>query len=282
MIKHAIILITVALLCGCDKPDRPAPSGQPPERIISLAPNITDTLYDLGLEARLVGISRFSSGQEKSDLPVVGDFMNINYEAVISLQPDLVVLEKSSDDQKARLENLGIPYLETGSLTIGDILASIHTIGEVCKVEEQATTLIGRLERQIDAARNTPGRRPRTLLTFSDFSSHTKIEQVYAFGVACIHSELLGIAGADNVVTDSRPSVTLSREAIIRLNPELIIELTAGGPTNHWENLSSVDAVKHHRIHVLDGAYTTIPSPGFLMRTLADFSRIIRQSEWSQ
>lgn len=281
MIK-SILSLLILLLLGCGKSSELSNAGHPPERIISLAPNITDTLHDLGLETRLVGISRFSETDSDSNLPVVGDFMNINYEAVISLQPDLVVLEKSSDDQKARLENLGIPYLETGSLTIGDILDSIRTIGEICEVEEEATELIARLERQIDAARNTPGHRPRTLITFSDFSNHTKIEQVYAFGVACIHSELLGIAGADNVVTDSRPSVTLSREAIIRLNPELIIELTAGGPTNQWENLSSVDAVKHHRVYVLDGPYTTIPSPGCLMRTLADFSRIIRQSEWSQ
>ena len=281
MIKRAIVLITFALLCGCDKPARPAPSGQPPQRIISLAPNITDTLHDLGLGSRLVGISRFSEKDSASDLPVVGDFMNINYEAVVSLQPDLVVLEKSSDDQKARLDSLGIPYLETGSLTIDDILDAIRAIGEACQAEEQADEMTIALEHQIDAARNSPAHRPRTLLIFSDFSNHTKIEQVYAFGAACIHSELLEIAGADNVVTDSRPSVTLSREAVIRLDPELIIELSAGGPANHWENLTSVDAVRHQRVYVLDGSYTTIPSPGCLMRTLADFSGIIRQSEWS-
>ena len=103
----------------------------------------------------------------------------------------------------------------------------------------------------------------------------------HAFGASCIHSELLGLAGADNVVADSRPSVTLSREAVIRLNPELIIELSAGGPTNHWQELSSVDAVQHNRIYVLDGSYTTIPSPRCLMQTLTDFSRIIRQNEGS-
>lgn len=280
MIKR-ILLLLLLMLPGCGKPAAPPAVDHPPQRIISLAPNITDTLLDLGLENLLVGISRFSSGDENLDLPVVGDFMNINYEAVVSLQPDLVVLEKSSDAQKARLESLRIPYLETGSLTIGDILASIRDIGAVCEVDEEADQLIARMERQIDAARNMPEHRPRTLLTFSDFSNHAKIEQVFAFGAACIHSELLGIAGADNVITDSRPSVTLSREAIIRLNPELIIELAAGGPTNHWANLSSVEAVKQHRIYVLDGSDTTIPSPSCLMRTLADFSRIIRQSEWS-
>jgi iron complex transport system substrate-binding protein len=278
MIKR-ILSLSLILLLGCGKPAAPPVVDHPPARIISLAPNITDTLQDLGLEKRLVGISRFSSGEEKSDLPVVGDFMNINYEAVISLHPDLVVLEKSSDDQKARLENLGIPYLETGSLTIGDILASIRQIGEVCEVEEQATELIARLERKIDAARNTPSHRPRTLITFGEFTNPSKVEQVYAFGAGCLHSEMLAIAGGDNVVSDTRPSVTLSREAVMRLNPELIIELTIGGPTNHWDNLSSVDAVQNGRIHVLDGPYTCIPSPSCFIKTLEDVSAIIRETE---
>jgi ABC-type Fe3+-hydroxamate transport system substrate-binding protein len=276
MIKRILLLLSVLLL-GCGQPAAPPAGDQPPERIISLAPNITDTLLELGLEGRLVGVSRFSSGKENPGLPMVGDFLNINYEAVVSLQPDLVVLEQSSDDQKARLENLGIPYLETGSLTIDDVFDSIHTIGEVCEVEEQAAELIARMERQIDAARNMPNPRPRILLAFSDFSGREKVEQVYAFGAACIHSELLEIAGGDNAVTDSRPSVMLSREAVIRLNPELIIELSAGGPTNHWENLSSIDAVMNREIHVLTDAYTTIPAPGCLMLILADFSEIIRQ-----
>ena len=277
MIKN-ILALALLLLSGCGKPTVPSKTGQPPERIISLAPNITDTLHDLGLGNRLVGISRFSSGQETSDLPVVGDFMNINYEAVISLQPDLVVLEKSSDDQKARLENLGIPYLETGSLTIGEILDSIRQIGAVCEVEEQAAELTAQLEQQIDAARNTPSYRPRTLITFGEFSNSSKVEQVYAFGADCLHSEMLAIAGGDNVVSNTNPSVTLSREAIMRLNPELIIELTIGGPSNQWENLSSVDAVQNDQIHVLDAPYTCIPSPGCFIKTLGDFSRIIRQN----
>ena len=277
MIKN-ILALALLLLSGCDKPPELASPGHPPERIISLAPNITDTLHDLGLGNRLVGISRFSETDSVSDLPVVGDFMNINYEAVISLQPDLVVLEKSSDDQKARLENLGIPYLETGSLTIGEILDSIRQIGAVCEVEEQAAELTAQLEQQIDAARNTPSYRPRTLITFGEFSNSSKVEQVYAFGADCLHSEMLAIAGGDNVVSNTNPSVTLSREAIMRLNPELIIELTIGGPSNQWENLSSVDAVQNDQIHVLDGPYTCIPSPGCFIKTLGDFSRIIRQN----
>lgn len=272
----------ILLLCACGKPAPQPEAGQTPERIISLAPNITETLYDLGLGKQLIGATRFSSTETNSDLPIVGDFMNINYEKIVSLQPDLVILEKSADAEKARLAALGIPYLETGSLSIDAIVESIQRIGTACGAEAQASTLVEAFTGKMESLRNTPSHRPRTLITFSDYSNHDKIEQVYAFGADCIHSELLDIAGGDNVVSDSRPSVILSREAVIRMNPELIIELAAGGPSNNWENLPSVDAVQHHRIHVLDGTYTTIPAPTCLLKTLEDISTIIRKTDLSQ
>lgn len=279
-VRSIVILATTLLvLPGCGRSPESTQSNQPPERIIALAPNITDTLIDLGLSNRLVGASRFTHVEQALDIPVIGDFMNINYEKIVTLKPDLVILERSSDAVKARLESLGIPYIETCSLSIADIFDSIQHIGETCGIDQRAAELIEQFNRQLNTLKNTPAHRPRTLLTFSDFSNATKIEQVYAFGANCIHSELLRIAGGDNVVVDARPSVILSQEAVIRMNPELIIELSAGGPTNQWANLPSVDAVRHHRIHILDGTYTTIPSPSCLIQTLEDFSRIVRREK---
>jgi len=98
MIKQFLWLF-IALLCACGKPEQPAAQNGHAERIISLAPNITETLYDLGLGERLVGASRF--GTSDPELAIVGDFMNVNYEAIVALKPDLVILEKSSPSLKS-------------------------------------------------------------------------------------------------------------------------------------------------------------------------------------
>jgi iron complex transport system substrate-binding protein len=277
MIKPISLLFILMLLSGCGKPVAPAARKTTPQRIISLSPNITETLYELNLNDRLVGISRFSTSSTNSGIAIVGDFLNINYESIVGLRPDLVILEQSAETPKARLESLGIPYLETGSLTLADVTASVQAIGAACGATEEAAQLNEALQERIDAARNMPARRPRVLITFGAFSNPSEVEQVYAFGAGCIHSELLEIAGGDNLVAGGRPSVQLSREALIRLNPEMIIELTTGGPGNSWSNLSTIDAVQNNRIYVLDGLYTCIPSPGNLMQTLEDFSRMIRQ-----
>ena len=270
-----LLAAILLFLTGCGKRESARITADAPQRLIALAPNLTATLDDLNLGDRIVGITRFSDPGENQNLPIVGDFMNLNYEAIFALKPDLVLLEKSADAAKSRLDALGIPYLETASLTLEQVFETIQALGKACHAESAATELTQTFRAEIERARNKMSRRPRTLICFGDLSGTESIEQVYAFGADCIHSELLQIAGGDNVVKDARPSVALSREAIIRLNPELIIELTPGGSASHWESLPSVEAVRNHRIHVLTGNYTTIPSPRNLMKTLNDLAEII-------
>lgn len=278
-ILHLMLFST--LLFGCGRANRSAEPNQAVRRIVTLSPAATETLFDMELGDRLVGISKFGDVNRELNLPIVGDFINLNYEALYRLAPDLVILENGSDDQRTRLNQLHISTIEVASLTLNDVMESIHTIGQACGAEETAAALTHTFQQQIDAARNTvPARQPRTLITFSDFSSGGDVEQVYAFGANCIHAELLEIAGGENVITDPRPSITLSREALIRLNPDLIIELTGGGPGNNWSDLPLINAVRNQNIHVLDGTYTCIPSPGCLMQTLNDFSNIIRQNDF--
>lgn len=195
------------------------------------------------------------------------------------LNPDLVILHEEYDTDKARLDGLGIPYLETGSYFIADILQTIQDIGSVCGAEQAATNLVHQLKTRINDLSQENADAPRVLITFGG-SAGNDIEEIYAFGTACIHNELLEIAGGQNIVEGSLPYSVLSREAIIRLNPDVIIELAPDqeapeDPAQPWQKLSSVNAVKNNQIHVLTGDYTCIPGPRFI-QTLEDFSAIIR------
>ena len=277
MIKRFIFLATFSLLCGCGKPAPSVAPDRPIERIISLAPNITETLYALGLGDKLVGDTPHCTYPKAARaLPKVGGFGQFNYEAIVALRPDLVILHKEYDAEKARLKSLGIPTLETGSYFIANILETIRSIGKACGAEEQASELIHRLETRIDELETTRTNRPRVLLTFGSAEEGP----IHAFGPACIHNELLEIAGGKNVVEGTLPFATLSHEALLRLNPDIIIVLapelenTADAP-NPWSKLTSVNAVKNNRVHILTADYTCIPGPRFI-QTLEDFSKIIK------
>jgi len=276
-----MVLATALLLFGCGKPAQPIALDQPPERIISLAPNITETVYALGLDNKLVGVTTYCLHPEAAHaLPKIGGFGQFNYEAIVTLQPDLVILHKEYETDKTRLKGLGIPYLETGTYFIADILETIRSIGEACGAEARANELIQSLETRIAELGTTSTNRPRVLITFGS----GEIETIQAFGPECIHNELLEIAGGQNVIEGRLPFTTLSREAVLRLNPDIIIELAPelgndAEPSRHWKKLAAVNAVKKNRIHVLTGDYTCIPGPRFI-QTLNDFAKIVRQNNF--
>lgn len=278
MIKRHIFLSTLIgwTVCSCSLAVEQAPT---PQRIISLAPNITEVIYALKLSDRLVGATEFCTYPEAAKkIPRVGGFGQFNFEKIVSLNPDLVLLHKEYDTEKKRLETLNIPYMETGSYYIADIYKMIHDIGIICGVKDKAEELVDRLIRETELLRNKASDHPAVLITFGS-SAGTDIGQIHAFGSNCIHNELLEIAGGRNVIESKLPYSILSREAVIRLNPDIIIELAPRGqksddPSRAWKTLPNVTAVKNKQVYVLTGDYTCIPGPRFI-RTLEDFTEII-------
>ena len=111
------LVVLLPIMClffsgGCGKPAQPAVLEHPPERIISLAPNITETIYALDLGDKLVGATTYCTYPEAARaVPRIGGFGQFNYEAIVAARPDLVILHKEYETDKALLQGLGIPYL---------------------------------------------------------------------------------------------------------------------------------------------------------------------------
>ena len=279
MINRTLLLCTVMLLVGCGKPAKRNSLDTVPVRIISMAPNITEIIYALGLGEKLVGATTHCTYPNAArKLPRIGGFEQFNYEAIISLNPDLVILHKEYDTDKSRLHELGIPYIETCSYFIVDILETIHSIGAACGSEQQAIKLIEQLNSRIANLHDAHPEPPRVLIAFGG-TAGDDIGQVHAFGTECIHNELLEIAGGENVLTGKLPYSILSKEAILRLNPDIILVLapeleTLAHERAKWDTFDAIAAVKNNRVHILTNDYTCIPGPRFI-QTLEDFSRII-------
>ena len=261
---------------GCDHPSESVQEKKVPDRLISLAPNITETVYLLGLGKKLVGnTTACAYPPEARSLPKVGGFGQFNYEAILSLHPDLVLVHKEYVEEQRHLHALGLSTLETGTFCVDEILESIRLIGEACGVPERADRLIREMKKRIKVARDRAEDAPthsRVLVCFGgEFN-----DLFMAFGPNCLHGELLKIAGGKNVVQGDLPFARLSLEAVIRLNPEIIIELlsTSDQEGRNWDRLKEVEAVKNHQIYQICGDYTCIPGPRFI-QILEDFSRIL-------
>ncbi|MDF7823757.1 helical backbone metal receptor [Pontiellaceae bacterium B12227] len=282
MIKRFLFLFTLLLLAGCGKaPERARPASTP-QRIISLAPDITEIIYALGLGDKLVGATTYCTYPEAAaKIPRVGGFGQFNFEAIVSLKPDLVILHWKYEAEKARLDSLDIPYLETRTEYMEDIISSIQKVGKACGASTEAKALINDINTRISNHRKTDHERARVLVTFGGDAA--ALEQIYAFGADCLHNELLELAGGTNVVRNQLSFSTLSKEAVIRLNPDVIIQLAPGtevpeDPSKPWKELSGISAVKNNRIYVLTGDHTCIPGPRFI-QILEDFAEVLQNNE---
>ncbi len=249
-----------------------------PQRVISLAPSVTELIYVLGVDSTLVADTRYCKFPAAADtLPEVGGFLDPNLELIVSLGPDLVILLQEHDDLQNKLSKLNIPILTVDHQTVKGILASYTQLGSRLGAEASADSLLADHSQRIAAIEKLTSElsRPKTLVSIGHSDKPETINSVYAAGNEGFYSELVRLAGGENVVeTDKIRYPVLGPESIRALSPEIILDLFPGAETGasvdvhfvqkQWRSLSDIPAVRNNRIVVLRGGFFVIPGPRFL------------------
>jgi len=251
------------------------------ERIISLAPSVTETLFALGVGDRVVGVSTYC------DYPVaattidrVGTFLQPNVERIVAKRPDLVIAVPSPGNRAPveRLQELGIKVLVVNPERIAEILASIRTIADAVGVPQAGVALVARIERDLAAveARLAGAARPRTLLLVGR-------APLVAAGPGTYQGELIERAHGANVVAETGQAWPhLSLEFVVARAPEVIIDASMGSEAAadggaaqaFWSDLSTLPAVRQRRIYGYRAYELLRPGPR-VAATLATVARFI-------
>jgi iron complex transport system substrate-binding protein len=242
------------------------------KRIVSFAPSITETLFALSLGDRVVGVTRYCNyPSQTSKIPKVGGFVDPNYEMLLRLHPDLVIVLKEHNALKSFLHENAIRFIEIDNSTISGILNSFVKISEACGEKNRGENLSNEIKRELYAgSSNKYSRTPRVLLCAGRESpGNGRLGKVFAAGKKTFYNELIKLAGGENVITDSLSAYpSLSGEGIIRLAPDIIIDMIATSRkiipekvANDWADLDIVKGVNKKNIYVLSGDYLTIPGP---------------------
>lgn len=278
----AAILITAtvflaAWMLRAALPGMTAPAAPPAlscGRIVCMSPGITETVFALGLGGRVVGVTPFCiHPPEAQALPRIGGLLDPNYEALVALRPDLVLLTPFHREVKAELERLGLRCEVVRQDSLEEVRASFHQIGGLCDAQEAAARQEQILLTALDAVsirvRGRP--RPRTLLVSGRDLSSDRLHEVYAIGPGTFLDGLLQLAGGENVTPSGAGDYpALSAEGLLRLNPEVIIELAADFDTfsmtreqalQPWQALSAIEAVRRGRVYLLTDPHLTVPGP---------------------
>ena len=254
----------------------PAQTRQPPGRIVTVIPAVTEILFTLGAGPALVGIGSFDELPAGSrDIVRVGGLLDPDTERILTLRPDLVILYASQTDARQQLERAGIPVLSYAHAGLSEIPDTIRELGERTGHQETGLRVAEELELGLEAIhRRVAGRqRPRTLLVFS--REPLGLRNVYASGGVGFLHDLLEVAGGDNVFAqvDGERVAQVSSEAILSAAPDVIIELrntgmfeeaSLDGERAVWRRLATVPAVRTGRVHFLTGNEFVVPGPRVL------------------
>jgi len=192
--------------------------AQPPQRIVSLLPSLTETVCELGQCQRLVGVDRYSNFPASvRALPQMGGGLDPSIEAIVALKPDVVLMATSARASE-RLQALGVKVVALEPKTHADVRRVLEKVGQLLGVDDAQ-----RVWRVIDAgvmaaAQSVPAAARGTRVYFEVNSAP------YAAGEASFIGETLSRLGARNIVPASLgPFPQLNPEYVVRANPDLIM-----------------------------------------------------------
>ncbi|MCJ7596466.1 MAG: cobalamin-binding protein [Desulfobacterales bacterium] len=238
----------------------------PPQRIIPLAPNLTEILYFLGLGDRVVGGTTFSSYPPEAALkPKVGSYVNLNVERIITLAPDLVIGTMDGNQRGVieLLEQAGIQAFIVNPRNVRQVIETVATIGRVCGLPESAETLSEGLTHRVDLVleKTRVGEKPLVFLQIN-------IQPIMTVNKETFHHDLIRLAGGRNMARDEPITYPrISIEEVLQKKPEVIIisSMERGGrfekARQDWLKWPSIPAVQNGRIHLIDSDLIDRPSP---------------------
>lgn len=194
---------------------------QPVQRIVSLAPSLTETIYALGLQDRLVGDTDDcdypSDAQKKTK---VGGGINPSVEVIASLHPDLVLVTKSYNRLETvhSLEELRIASYATDPHTIADILWSIKTLADVLGVPEAGASVAEDMQRRLNDLQHRLGDLPPNRVLFVVWT-----QPLISTGQHTFLADALRRAGAASIVNSSQDWPQVNLEEVAKLQPDFLV-----------------------------------------------------------
>jgi len=259
-----------------------------PQRIVSTAPSITEMLYALGLGDKVVGVTKYCRYPPEARLkPKIGDYTSPNLEAIAALRPDLVIIQTNPIHLAEKLAALHLKSLEVNQDKIADVYHSIQVVGGATGAQAAAAKLTQSIQEKLAAVQKHAAGLPKTRVMFVIGRSPNRLDGLIVVGSASYLNEIIDLAGGENVFRDTRaayPSVGL--EEVLARNPQVVVDMGDMSDTvdvteqhkrevvNLWQRLSTLDAVKQHRVYAVASDIFVVPGPR-VVNAAEEFARML-------
>jgi len=237
-----------------------------PEKIISTAPNLTEIIFAIDAGSLLVGRTRFCNyPNEVNKVQVIGDMLNLNFEKIVELKPDLIFMtvEGNTKELYDKLKGLGFQVYVTNPRNINDIITAIKNLGIILNRERKVDSLVSSIKDNLTKIASKIFQRQRAMFVVS-------VSPLIIAGKNTFINEIMEKVNLENISPENSISSypMISREEVLIKNPDVIIIPSSKYKTKEilriypeWKNLS---AVKNRKIMFVDPDLFLRPGPRFI------------------
>lgn len=282
----AIGACTLSLLCaGCTRPAEPnaaasssSSNSSAPHRIVALAPSITELVYAAGAGQYLVAKGAYSNyPPEAAAVPEVGDAFRVDFERLLALKPDLVLVWPSGTPATVleQIRKLGLRVEDVEVQRIHEVSAALLHIGEVVGTQAAAQQAAQQFDADMAALRQRYADR-KPLRVFIEVNR----KPLYTVGKQQIISEMVELCGGMNVFADiGTLAPEIGVEAVLKTNPQVILSTDATGVQlqQEWRDWPQLEAVKHGHLYVVSPDLVTRAGPRLVQGT-AEVCRVLDEA----
>lgn len=240
----------------------------PAQRVVSLAPHVTELIYAAGGGAKLVGAVSYSDyPPEAKNVPRVGDNKALDLERIAALKPDLIVVWRHGNAQQQieRLRELHVPLYFNAPHHVDDVPATLVKLGTLLGTGATAQAAADAYHREIDGLRARYAAKPVVSVFYQVWD-----QPLMTLNGTDTVSDVIALCGGRNVFANLAPVVpTVSTEAVLAANPEAIVTAAPGATTprgrlpglDRWQAWPAITAVARNNLFAIDGDLIDRPGP---------------------
>lgn len=251
-----------------DDDGKPVTLQKPAQRVVSMAPHVTEMLFAAGGGDKIVGVVSYSDYPEAAKkIQHIGDNRNVDLERVASLKPDLIVIwmHGSSERQIDTLRQLGIPLFHSEPKKLADIPSNVQRLGKLLGTEAVADKTADELRGKLAALTAQYAQRPPVRVFYQVWD-----KPLYTLNGAHIITDAMRVCGGENIFASLKITApVVDVESVLREDPEAVFataEKNYGG-VDLWRSYKNMKAVKNNNLFTLSGDLLNRSGPRMIQGT---------------
>lgn len=252
--------------------------SQVAKRVVSLAPSITENIYLLGVQDKLVGCTSYCTPAVNDGKEQVGSTIDVNMEKIMILKPDLVLamtLTKPQDIETMKRLGIKVDLIPTPK-NFEEICDQTIYIAKLIGAEKAAFDVVEKSKQTIDSLKNSLIQHPEKQKIFFQLGANpifTVLDNTFM-------NDFILLSNGENIAKGLTKG-SLTRESVLMKNPDVIIVATMGGfgaeEQKVWQSYSGLKAAKNNKIFLIDSETSCSPTPVSFAKAFTDVVKFVNQ-----